>query len=466
MNDVGLFGLGVMGKSFASNFANKGYSVSVYNRNFDVTKDFIENKSELQKLEGFKEVEDFINSLSKPRKIILMVSAGKPTDDVIKTLSPFLSTGDLILDGGNSNFKDTIRREKDLNSKGLNYLGVGISGGEEGALFGPSIMTGGSKEIYKLVEKMLEKVSAESHHGPCSKYMGANGAGHFVKMVHNGIEYAVMQSIAEVYNILKSVLELSNEEISNIFKKWNAGTLNSYLMEITHKIFEKKEDGDKYIVDLILDKAGQKGTGRWTLESALELGVPVPSLYSSVAARAISFFKKDRVKISSKINTDNTTSVLNKDELINELENTLIFNNIIIFSQGLWLISQASDDYKFEIDLEKVLEVWSGGCIIKSELLDYYLGYIKKDNSNVYLLNDSDLLSRVNGLYDSVASILKISSDNFIPCPVTNSSKDYFISMATEKLPANLIQAQRDFFGAHTYERIDRDGYFHTIWED
>lgn len=466
MNEVGLIGLGVMGKSFALNIANNNNSISVFNRGSKVTDDFLNNEALNKSITGYYSLEDFVSSLKKPRKIILMVAAGNPVDYVIDGILPYLEKGDLVIDGGNSHFPDTIKRQKYLEGKEIEFLGMGVSGGEEGALKGPSIMTGGKKDAYKLVEELLKSVSADSKYGKCSLLMGNDGAGHFVKMIHNGIEYAMMQAISEVYHILKKVLNLSNKEISKVFEKWNEGDLNSYLMEISYKILIKKDDkSSENLVDMILDKAGQKGTGRWTIENALDVGIPTPSLNLSVIARNISYFKEERVEISSKIKKDNVKNEINKKEFIDKLEDSLLFTNILIFSQGIWLISETSSHYNFNIDLIDVLKVWGNGCIIKARLLDYYIGILEKDIHNVNFLNSVSVLNKLESKVLSVNSVLSVSRINYIPTLVINSALDYFFSMIENRLPANLIQAQRDFFGAHTYKRVDEEGDFHTIWE-
>lgn len=466
MNNVGLIGLGVMGKSLALNMANNNYSVAVYNHNDKRTKDFMEEEVKGSKIKDFYDLKTFSQSLEKPRKIILMTVAGEVVDEVIQKLLPFLEKGDLLIDGGNTFFKDTDRRMKELKEKGIKYLGMGVSGGEEGALKGPSIMPGGDKESYEMVKDILLNIAAKGDYGQCCTYIGDEGAGHFVKMIHNGIEYAMMQAISEVYHILKDVLKLSYDEIGDVFEEWNKGELNSYLMEITHKVLKfKDEETSKSLVDLILDKAGQKGTGRWTAETGLELGIPTPSLNIAVEGRIISFFKEDRVEISKLIKKDYPKGEVNKEKLINDLEEVLLFSNVLIFSQGLWLIEEASKEYGYNINTREVLQIWSGGCIIRARILDYFIKILEKDKENINLLKDKENLIFLHGKLDSVKSVLNISRDYYIPCFVINSSLDYFYSMIQSNLPSNLIQGQRDFFGAHTYNRIDKEGVFHTIWE-
>ncbi len=471
MNDIGLIGLGVMGKSLALNIANNNYNISVYNHRRQRTDDFLKEEAKGRNISGFYNLEAFTKSLSKPRKIILMTAAGNPVDEMINGLTPFLEEGDLIIDGGNTHFPDTSLRLEALKQKKIHYLGVGISGGESGALNGPSIMPGGTRQAYEMVKDILVKIAADGSYGPCCTYIGDGSAGHFVKMIHNGIEYAMMQAISEVYHILRKALKLDNEEISHIFEKWNHGVLDSYLMEITYKILRfKDEETDRPLIDLILDKAGQKGTGKWTAQTALDLGIPTPSLNVAVESRTISFFKEDRVKISkllindTSIN-DTSTEDINKEKLLNDLENTLIFTNILIFSQGLWLMSEASKEYNFDLDISEVLKIWTGGCIIRARLLDYFVELLEEDKDNVYLLNSERNLKYLFAKLQSVKDTQRIAMDYYIPCFVINSSLDYLYGMSEANLPANLIQAQRDFFGAHTYNRIDEEGVFHTIWE-
>jgi 6-phosphogluconate dehydrogenase len=466
MKDIGLIGLAVMGQNLALNIARKGYSVSVFNRTANTTQEFIKNRVKVENIEGYYDIKSFVESLAKPRKVILMIKAGKPVDDVIQQLLPYLDKGDLIIDGGNSYFKDTSRRINELKEKGILYLGMGVSGGEAGALHGPSLMPGGSYDAYKMVEDILLKIAAQTEAGPCCTYVGNDSAGHFVKMVHNGIEYAIMQAIAEAYDVLRKVLKLSPEEIGEIFEKWNNGELNSFLMEISYKImkYKDKETG-KHLVDLILDEAEQKGTGKWTSQTSLDLGIPTPSLNLAVEARTLSFFKKARVELSKKVTKTYTTTNVDKEKIIVDLENALLFSVFISFSQGLWLISEASKTFNYDIDLSEVLRIWKGGCIIRAKILDFLREIIKENTENVNLLNSEKALSFLMDKIDSIKYITNLAKDFYLPTLVLNSSLDYFLSMIEENLSANLIQAQRDFFGAHTYRRIDKEGIFHTEWE-
>lgn len=465
MNDIGLIGLGVMGKNLALNMEDKGYRVSVYNHRPVRTKEFMEKEGKNRKIDDFYDIESFVKSLSKPRKIFLMIKPGEAVDEIIESLLPYLDKGDLIMDGGNSYYPDTTRRMEELKEKGILYLGIGVSGGEQGALLGPSIMPGGSKAAYELVEELLLKIAAKTEEGPCCTYVGNGAAGHFVKMLHNGIEYGMMQCISEAYDIVRKVLKLSSDEISDIFKKWNNGKLNSYLMEISYKILEvKDEKTHKPLVDMILDKAGQKGTGKWTAQVSFDLGIPSSSINAAVESRQISYYKEDRIKLSKMINKNLPEGFKDKEKLIAELENALLFSNFIIFSQGIWLLSEASKAFGFDIDISEVLRIWKGGCIIRAKMLDFLVEIINEDKENVYLLRSEKALSFLMERLNSVKYVTNVAKDYYIPCYGFNSSLDYFFSMIEEELPANLIQAQRDFFGAHTYNRIDEEGVFHTDW--
>lgn len=394
-----------------------------------------------------------------------MIKPGKAVDDMIQSLVPHLNKGDLIMDGGNTYFPDTTRRMEELEKKGILYLGIGVSGGELGALQGPSIMPGGTKLAYELVEDLLLKIAAKTADGPCCTYIGNGGAGHFIKMLHNGIEYGLMQGISEAYDIMRRVLKLSADEISEVFEDWNKGDLNSYLMEISYKIFKLQDEKTKRpLVDMILDKAGQKGTGKWTAQISYELGIPASSINAAVESRQLSFFKEDRVELSRKVNKDLPKGFSDREKLISQLEKALLFTNFIIFSQGIWLISEASKAYGFDINISEVLRIWKGGCIIRAKMLDFFIEIIDENKDNVNLLNSEKALSYLMEKINSVKYITGIAKDYYIPTFGLNSSLDYFFSMIEERLPANLIQAQRDFFGAHTYNRIDEDGVFHTDW--
>lgn len=462
--NIGLIGLAVMGQNLALNIARKGYVVAVYNRTSKRTENLMQRIKD-EKIVPTYSLKEFIESLEKPRKIILMVKAGDPVDQMINKLLPHLEEGDLIIDGGNSHYMDTSRRIKQLSEKGILFLGMGVSGGEYGALHGPSLMPGGSKRAYEMVEEILLKVAAKTDEGPCCTYVGDDSAGHFVKMVHNGIEYTIMQSIAEVYDIMRKLLKMNTEEIGDVFEKWNDGDLNSFLIEITYKIMRKKdEETGKPLIDLILDKAEQKGTGKWTAQAALDLGIPTPSLNLSLIARVISHFKRDRESLAGMFAKKVPDITVDKEGTLEDLEKSLLLSIFLAFSQGLWLIFQASETYDYGVNLLEVLRIWKNGCIIRAKILDLLKDILKKDPSNVYLLKDETAVSFLKEKIDSAVRVTEIARRFYIPTPVLNSSLDFLFSMMEKNLPANLIQAQRDFFGAHTFERIDKEGIFHVEW--
>ncbi len=460
--DIGVVGLAVMGQNLALNIARKGYTVAVFNRTSKRTEDFMKRVKDERIIPSYS-IEDFVESLKRPRKIILMVKAGKPVDDVIEKIAPHLDEGDLIIDGGNSHFKDTERRIEKLSKEGILFLGMGVSGGEYGALYGPSLMPGGSLEAYDMVKDILLEIAAKSDEGPCCDYMGDRSAGHFVKMTHNGIEYAIMESIAEVYDMMRKILGMSAEEIGEIFKEWNEGELNSFLVEITYKIMERiDEETGKPLVDVILDKAGHKGTGKWTSQTALDLGVPTPSLTMAMIARMISFYKGDRVELSKKFRKKRPAPPRSVESVLGDFEKALSFSMFMAFSQGLWLIKQASDEFGYGTDLSKVLKVWKNGCIIRAKMIDFIKSVVSDENP--YLLKSDDAMSFLSERLESIVRTVKLAREYLVPTPALNASLDHFLSMTEENLPANLIQAQRDFFGAHTFERIDREGIFHVDW--
>jgi 6-phosphogluconate dehydrogenase len=466
MNDVGLIGLAVMGQNFALNMARKGYRVSVYNRTPERTKKFIEEKVRDESIFPFYTIEEFVKSLKKPRKIILMIKAGRAVDDMIAEILPYLERGDLIVDSGNSHFADTARRLEYLSQKNILFLGMGISGGEYGALHGPSLMPGGTKEAYDLIKDILLKAAAKTEDGPCCTYVGKGSAGHFVKMVHNGIEYAIMQLIAEVYDFMRKILNMTNEEIGDVFERWNQEELDSYLMEISYKImrYKDKETGG-FLLDYILDKAEQKGTGKWTVQTSLDLGVPTPTLNLAVEARIISHYKEERKILSKLYSKEKNIISVNKEEMIEHLKKALLFGVFMSFSQGLWLIDEASKQYNYGIDLSEILRIWKGGCIIRAEILDFLRDIIRENEEYANLLHSDKSIEFIKDKLNSVYQVLEIGRNYRIPLMIINSAVDYYFALTEENLPANLIQAQRDFFGAHTYERVDKEGIFHTEWE-
>ncbi|CAM2856218.1 NADP-dependent phosphogluconate dehydrogenase [Latilactobacillus sakei] len=464
---IGVIGMAVMGKNLALNIESRGYTVAIYNRTGAKTEAVIQDHSE-KKLVASYTIEDFVKSLEKPRRIILMVKAGAGTDAVINELLPLLDKGDILIDGGNTFFGDTIRRNAELDKSGINFIGMGVSGGELGALEGPSMMPGGQKEAYDLVAPILEQMSAKAEDGqPCVTYIGPNGAGHYVKMVHNGIEYGDMELISESYNLLRNVVGLSVEEIADVFKEWNHGELDSYLMEITADILTRKDDlgTDKPIVDVILDAAGNKGTGKWSSQSALELGVPQSLITESVYARYISAMKDERVA-ASKILPAPTVGKLTEDkkELIEKIRQALYFSKIMSYAQGFEQMRVASDQYDWSLNYGEIAKIWRAGCIIRARFLQKITdAFDKKADLNNLLLDDYflDITKKYQG---AVRDIAALAIQQGVPAPGLTAAITYFDSYRSEVLPANLIQAQRDYFGAHTYERTDREGIFHYTW--
>jgi 6-phosphogluconate dehydrogenase len=463
---IGVVGLAVMGKNLALNIESRGYSVAVFNRSYDKTEEFLKNEAEGKNFVGARTVEEFVNSLEKPRKILLMVKAGTATDATIDSLKPFLEEGDILIDGGNTFFQDTIRRNKELATAGFHFIGTGVSGGEEGALKGPSIMPGGKEEAYNLVKPILEAISAKVEGDPCCTYIGPNGAGHYVKMVHNGIEYGDMQLICEAYFILKNVLGLEAQELHEVFAEWNKGELDSYLIEITADIFTKvDEETGKPMVDLILDTAGQKGTGKWTSQNALDLGVPLPIITESVFARFISAMKDERIKASKVLNGPEVKAFEgNKEELIEAIRKALYMSKIVSYAQGFAQMRAASEEYDWNLRYGDIAMIFRGGCIIRAQFLQKIKDAYDRDPELRNLLLDPYFKEIVESYQQPLRQVLAVAIERGIPVPSFASAIAYYDSYRTETLPANLLQAQRDYFGAHTYQRIDKEGVFHTNW--
>ncbi len=465
-SDIGLIGLAVMGENLALNMESKGFTVSVYNRTTSKVDNLIEGRAKGKNIIGTHSLEEFVDSIEQPRKIILMVKAGPAVDAVISQITPFLSKNDILIDGGNTFFKDTERRAKEAEEKGLLYIGTGVSGGEEGALKGPSIMPGGHKEAYDAVSPILKKIAAQVEGEPCCDYMGPRGAGHYVKMVHNGIEYAIMQTIVESYDLMKDVLHLSAKEQSEFFSEWNEGVLGSYLIEITGEILAKiDEETGKALVDVILDEASQKGTGKWTSQNAMDLGVSIPSIDAAVEARFLSAYKSERVKASKKLSGPSIKFDGDKHKFIRIIHNALYASEILAYTQGLSLLTYASKEYNFDLDLANIAKIWRGGCIIRSKLLGDITKAYEKDRQLPNLLFDDHFGKILNKMQESMREVVRTANKFGIPCLVTSSSLGYYDSYRKERLPANLIQGQRDYFGAHTYKRIDKEGTFHTEWQ-
>jgi 6-phosphogluconate dehydrogenase len=464
-SDIGLVGLAVMGENLALNIESKGFTVSVYNRTTSKVDRLIEGRAKGKNIIGTHTLEEFINSIEQPRKIILMVKAGKPVDAVIGQIAPLLSKNDILIDGGNTFFKDTERRAKEVEEKGLLYIGTGVSGGEEGALKGPSIMPGGHKKAYDALAPILTKIAAQVEGEPCCDYMGPRGAGHYVKMVHNGIEYAIMQTIVESYDLMKDVLNLNAKEQSELFSKWNEGVLGSYLIEITGEILAREdEETGKALVDVILDEASQKGTGKWTSQNAMDLGVPIPSIDAAVEARLISAYKPERVKASKILTGPSLKFDGDKDKFIQTIHDSLYASEILAYTQGLSLLTSASKEYNFDLNLGNIAKIWRGGCIIRSKLLGDITKAYEKNRQLPNLLFDDHFGEILNKKHDSLRNVVQTANKFGVPCLVTSASLAYYDSYRKERLPANLIQGQRDYFGAHTYKRTDKEGIFHTEW--
>jgi 6-phosphogluconate dehydrogenase len=463
--EIGVIGLAVMGKNLAWNIESRGYSVSVYNRSREKTDEMV-NESSGKKIVPTYTIEEFVNSLEKPRKILLMVKAGQATDATIDQLKPFLEKGDILIDGGNTFFEDTRRRNHELSESGIHFIGTGVSGGEEGALTGPSIMPGGQKEAYELVAPILKDIAAKVNGEACTTYIGPDGAGHYVKMVHNGIEYGDMQLIAESYFLMKNVLGLNAEELHEVFAEWNKGELDSYLIEITADIFTKKDDETgKPMVDVILDKAGQKGTGKWTSQSALDLGVSLPIITESVFARFISAIKDERVKASKILKGPDTPAFTgDKEALIESIRKALYMSKICSYAQGFAQMRSASDEYDWNLQYGDIAMIFRGGCIIRAQFLQKIKEAYDRESGLSNLLLDPYFKEIVESYQYALREVISVAVQNGVPVPGFSAALSYYDSYRTETLPANLIQAQRDYFGAHTYQRVDKEGTFHTEW--
>ncbi len=464
--DIGLIGLAVMGENLVLNMESKGYTVAVYNRTVEKVDKFVNGRGAGKNFIGAHSIEELCASLEKPRKVMMLVKAGKPVDDFIDMIIPHLEEGDIIIDGGNSHFPDTIRRTKYVESKGLYFIGTGVSGGEEGALKGPSIMPGGSPQAWPAVKDIFQAISAKVEDGsPCCDWVGEDGAGHFVKMVHNGIEYGDMQIICEAYQLMKEMLGMSADEMHEVFKEWNEGDLDSYLIEITRDILAYKENGEP-LVEKILDTAGQKGTGKWTGVAALDMGIPLTLIGESVFARCLSAQKDLRVEASKVISGPEVKIDEDKAQMISDLKDALYGAKIISYAQGYNLMMEAAKEYDWNLNYGGIALMWRGGCIIRS----VFLGDIKKAfDQNPQLANlllDPYFKEKIEAAQTGWRRVCAAALANGIPAPALTSALCYFDGFRSERLPANLLQAQRDYFGAHTYERIDkaRGEFFHTNW--
>lgn len=465
---IGVIGMAVMGKNLALNIERQGYRVAVYDWDSTYTKQAMKDHGDKNFVASYK-MKDFVESIEKPRRILMMVKAGAPTDSTIQNVLPYLDKGDVLIDGGNTFFKDTMRRNKELENSGINFIGMGTSGGQKGALNGPSLMPGGQKEAYDLVAPILEQIAAKAPEDgePCVAYIGPNGAGHYVKMVHNGIEYGDMELIAESYDLMKRVLHMSNAEIAATFDEWRHTELNSYLIDITAEILTRKDDlgTSKDIIDVILDRAGNKGTGKWSSQSALDLGMPQTLITEAVYARYISAMKKERVQASKVLpQPANQIPEVDKKETIEKIRKALYFSKIMSYAQGFEQIKVASDNYDWNIQLGNLAKIWRAGCIIRAQFLQKITdAYDRDPELNNLLLDDyfKEIVTKYQGdVRDVVALAVRVG----IPCPCFTSAVTYYDQYRSADLPANMIQAQRDYFGAHTFERTDREGNFHYEW--
>jgi 6-phosphogluconate dehydrogenase len=467
LSDIGLIGLAVMGENLVLNMESKGFQVSVFNRTTQKVDDFIAGRAKGKNIVGTHSIEELVKSLARPRKVMIMVKAGAAVDDMINLLIPHLEQGDIIIDGGNTHFPDTNRRTAYVESKGLLYIGTGVSGGEEGALLGPSIMPGGSKAAWPHVKPVLQAIAAKVEDGsPCCDWVGENGAGHFVKMVHNGIEYGDMQLICEAYHIMRDILGMSAGEMHQVFKEWNKGELDSYLIEITRDILDYKDEDGEPLVNRILDTAGQKGTGKWTVISSLDLGIPLTLISEAVFSRTLSSLKEERVSASKVLHGPEKNFNGNRTEFINNLRDALYASKIVSYAQGYSLMRAAAKEYNWNLNYGGIALMWRGGCIIRSA----FLGKIKEAFVNkpdiTNLLLDPFFRDKVENSQKGWRNVVATAVTNGIPVPAISSALSYFDGYRSEKLPANLLQAQRDYFGAHTYERTDkpRGEFFHTNW--
>ena len=463
--DFGLIGLGVMGRNFILNVVDNGFSAYGLDLNESQVNALKEEGGNLEKVDGTTSTKEFVEGLTTPRKIMLLVPAGKPVDAVIESLLPYVEEGDLIIDGGNSFYTDTDRREEYLTKKGIHFLGVGVSGGAKGARRGPSIMPGGSEPSYKYIKPIFEAVSAKATDGkPCVAYLGPKSAGNYVKMVHNGIEYGMMQLTAEIYDLLRKSANFTNDELHNIFDTWNKGRLQSFLVQITSEIFLQEDDLTyKRIIDVILDKAKQKGTGKWTSQNAMDLGIPIPTIDIAVSMREISALKNERVTADELYSRPEVTAI-EKDKLVALAEEALYFAFVTAYAQGLSQLADASKEYGYNLDLALISQIWRAGCIIRAGLLEDITKAFVADKELPNLLLAPSFVPEVQKAVPAARELVSFAATNGIPVPGLSNSLTYFDAYTSSELPLNLIQAQRDHFGSHTYERNDREGIFHTEW--
>ncbi|MEL7147406.1 MAG: NADP-dependent phosphogluconate dehydrogenase [Bacteroidota bacterium] len=464
MYNFGLVGLGVMGQNFILNVADSGFSVYGLDLDQEKVDKLIELGGDHHRINATTDAKQFVESLQAPRKIMLLVPAGKIVDKAIESLLPYLDKGDIIIDGGNSFYTDTDRRESYLKEKEINFFGSGVSGGAEGARKGPSIMPGGNREAYQHIKPIFEAAAAKFEGVPCVTYLGPKSAGNYVKMVHNGIEYGLMQLTSEIYDLLKKSCGLSNAELSELYAQWNDGRLKSFLVEITSEIFAQKDDlTDNDLVDMILDKAKQKGTGKWTSQNAMDLGIPVPSIDIAVTMRELSALKNTRIA-ADKLYDRPTPQPVDKARMMAQAESALYFSFIVTYAQGLHQLAEASEAYGYELNLSQVAKIWRAGCIIRAALLDDIAQAYDRSDDLVSLLMDEVFVSKVGETVSDARSLVAYAATSGIPLPGLANSLNYFDAFTSNRLPLNLIQAQRDHFGSHTYERTDREGTFHTDW--
>ena len=466
-SDIGLIGIAVMGENLILNMESKGFYVSAFNRTVEKVEDFVNGRAKGKNIYGAMSIEDFVGSLKSPRKVMLMVKAGKPVDDFIDKLIPLLNAGDIIIDGGNSHFTDTERRTKYVESKGLLFVGSGVSGGEEGAFLGPSIMPGGSAQAWPVVKPIFQGIAARVEDGsPCCDWVGNGGAGHFVKMVHNGIEYGDMQLINEIYHIMKDVLGMSADEMHLVFKEWNKGELDSYLIEITTEILAFKDEDGEPLVDKILDTAMQKGTGKWTGTEALDLGIPLTLITESVFSRCLSALKDERVAASKLLVGPTPSFTGDKQAMLNDLRDALYASKVISYAQGYQMMRAAAAEYHWDLNYGSIALMWRGGCIIRSRFLGNIKEAFDKNHDLANLLLDPFFTKKMQETQNGWRRVIASAVTNGIPVPCLSAGITYYDGYRCERLPANLLQAQRDYFGAHTYERIDkpRGEFFHTNW--
>ena len=465
--DIGLIGLAVMGENLVLNMERNGFTVAVYNRTLEKVDKFIQGRGKDKNFIGAHSIEEFIASLERPRKVMLLVKAGKPVDDFIDLLLPHLEEGDIIIDGGNSHFPDTIRRTRFVESKGMLFIGTGVSGGEEGALLGPSIMPGGSALAWPHVKEIFQAISAKVEDGtPCCDWVGADGAGHFVKMVHNGIEYGDMQLISEAYNLMKNLLGMTADEMHEVFKEWNEGELDSYLIEITRDILAYKDEDGEPLVEKILDTAGQKGTGKWTGIEALDLGIPLTLIGESVFARCLSAIKEERVEASKVLSGPVPSYGGDRALFIQDIKSALYASKIVSYAQGYTLLREAAKEYGWKLNYGGIALLWRGGCIIRSVFLGKIKEAFDQNPALPNLLLDPFFKEKVEAAQEGWRKVVATALINGIPVPAFTTALNYFDGYRSERLPANMLQAQRDYFGAHTYERVDkpRGEFFHTNW--